>query len=71
MRTLSTGKPSTLKTYYDIAIALFGKNSKLAQFFADKAAEQGWDQEVMQAESQIMYLILELGLKGAQDDQPR
>lgn len=41
VRTISTGKPSTLKTYYDIAVALFGEGSKPAEFLADKAAEQG------------------------------
>lgn len=57
MITLSTGQPSTLGSYYDNCCAVFGSDSKPARFFADKIAEQGRDMEVVQAESQVMYLI--------------
>lgn len=68
VRTISTGKPSTLKTYYDIAVALFGEGSKPAEFLADKAAEQGWDEEVVADERQMIYLI---GTMGTSADNER
>ena len=61
MRTISTGQPSTLKTYYDIAVALFGDGSKPAGFLADKATDQGWDAEVVADERQMLYLITSMG----------
>ena len=61
MRTISTGQPSTLKTYYDMTVALFGENSKPARFLADKALEQGWDEEVFADERQMLHLIMSMG----------
>ena len=41
MRTISTGEPSTLKTYRNIALALsFGnENTEVVKFFDDKIAK--------------------------------
>ena len=63
MRTISTGEPSTLKTYYDIAVALFGESSKPARFLSDKAEKQGWDKEVIADEAQMIYLIGTMGIE--------
>lgn len=55
---ISTGEPSTLGTYRKIALALSGdENSKAVQFFDKKIAEQGEDEAVIAAESQVLYLI--------------
>lgn len=57
--SISTGEPSTLGTYRKIALALSGNDetSKAVQFFDKKIAEQGEGMEVIQAESQVLYLI--------------
>lgn len=58
MQTLSTGQPSTLGAYHDLCKAMFGEDSKATKFFADKIEAQGRDMEVVQVESQMMYLIM-------------
>lgn len=60
--TISTGEPSTLKTYRKIALTLSmgDKSSKAVKFFDEKIAEQGEDEVVIQAESQVMYLIAKM-----------
>ena len=57
--TISTGEPSTLKTYRKIALVLSGgdETSKAVRFFDNKIDDQGEDEVVIQAESQMMYLI--------------
>lgn len=59
MRTLSTGQPSTLGSYYDNCKMLFGDDSPATKYFAQKISESpdGADEEVIAAESQMMYLI--------------
>ena len=55
---ISTGEPSTLKTYRKIALALSGDvNSPAVKFFDKKIAEQGEDEIVIASESQVLYLI--------------
>lgn len=54
---LSTGQPSTLGSYYDLCLAFFGRDSKPTEFFAEKIAEQGRDEVVIQPESQMMFLV--------------
>ena len=60
--TISTGEPSTLKTYRKIALVLSGgdETSKAVKFFDDKIAVQGEDEVMIQAESQMMYLIMNM-----------
>ena len=63
MRTISTGEPSNLETYRNIALALTGnKNSKAVKFFDKKIKESPnkEKEEVIADERQMMYLILTL-----------
>lgn len=64
MRTLSTGEPSTLKTYRDIAVILSdGKeDTEVVKFFDDKIAKsrKGENTEVIADESQMMLLIMQI-----------
>jgi hypothetical protein len=60
IRKLSTGQPSTLGSYLDNCTA-FGLK-KAATYFGDLIAKapKGRDEEVIAAESQVLYLIGEL-----------
>ena len=63
MKTISTGEPSNLETYRNIALALTGnKNSKAVKFFDKKIQESPnkEKEEVIADERQMMYLILTL-----------
>lgn len=63
MRTISTGEPSNLETYRNIALALTGnENSKAVKFFDKKIKESPnkEKEEVIADERQMMYLILTL-----------
>lgn len=59
MRTISTGQPSTLKTYREIALIMssFDEDSAAVKFFDEKIAEQGENEEVIQDERQMLLLI--------------
>lgn len=59
MMTLSTGMPSTLGSYLDLCDIFFGLDSKQSQFILEKIKESpnGKDEEVIAAESQMMYLL--------------
>jgi hypothetical protein len=70
--TISTGEPSTLKTYRRIAEALTGPGSKAVQFLDQKIRDQGEEAEVIQHESQMLILIMQLSLddlKAAAEDE--
>ncbi len=56
---ISTGEPSTLGTYRKIAAVLAGEDSRAVRFFDEKIANapHGADEEVIAAESQVLYLI--------------
>ena len=62
MKTLSTGMPSTLKSYKQLTAIFFGKGSPQAEFIDTKIAESpnGEDEEVIAAESQVLYLLASL-----------
>jgi len=70
MDKISTGEDSTLGTYKKMAVALFGEDSKIAKFFNDKIAESpnGENEEVIQHESQMLYLIMHMGLKEQEEE---
>jgi hypothetical protein len=57
---ISTGEPSTLGTYRKLAAALTGEDSPATQMLDEKIKEQGEDMEVIQDESQMMFLILQM-----------
>lgn len=59
---LSTGQPSTLGSYRDNCIAMFGADSAPAKFFIQKieSSPNGELEEVIAEESQLMGLIAEL-----------
>lgn len=60
--TISTGEPSTLGTYRKISALLTGEDSLATKMLDDKIKELGKDMEVIQAESQMIYLIMQMGL---------
>lgn len=57
---ISTGEPSTLGTYRKLAAALTGEDSPATKMLDEKIKEQGEDMEVIQDESQMMFLILQM-----------
>lgn len=60
---ISTGEPSNLKTYREIALALSGdENSKAVKFFDNKikTSPNGENEEVIAPESQVIYLIMNM-----------
>lgn len=59
---ISTGEPSTLKTYRAIAAALTGEQSDAVKFFDEKIKDQGPDERVIATESQVIYLIMSMAV---------
>jgi hypothetical protein len=59
MNMLSTGMPSTLKSYKTLCNLFFGPDSEQAAFIAKKISESpnGEDEEVIADESQMLYLL--------------
>ena len=57
MKILSTGQPSTLGNYLELAIAVFGEESGGVEFLRDKIKKQGENEEVLADEGQMLYLI--------------
>lgn len=60
--TISTGEPSTLKTYRKISAALTGEDSPATKMLDEKIREEGEDTEVIPHESQMLFLIVQMGL---------
>ena len=63
MKTISTGEPSNLETYRNIALALTGnENSKAVKFFDKKIQESPnkEKEEVIADEREVIHLILTL-----------
>lgn len=58
--SLSSGHPNTLGGYRDLSVILFGERSDAVKFLDEKIAEQGRDSEVIQAESQMIYLLAQI-----------
>lgn len=61
MKTISTGEPSTLKTYRKMAAVLTGEDSPATKMLDEKIKDQGEDAEVIQDESQMLMLIVQMG----------
>lgn len=60
---ISTGQPSTLKTYREIAFALGGFKDNKATSFLDekiKTAKEGENAEVIQEEGQMIMLLINI-----------
>lgn len=59
MKTLSTGHPSTLGSYMALSIAVYGDDSPALDFLRRriKEAPNGKDEEVVQPESQMLWLL--------------
>ena len=55
---LSTGDKATLGNYRKLCKAV--GFDKAAKFFEDKIRDEGEDSEVIQCESQMMYLIMSI-----------
>lgn len=67
--TISTGQPSTLRTYRKLAAVLTGEDSPATKFMDERIADEGEDAEVIQHESQMLYLIMQLGLSDTGQDK--
>lgn len=65
---LSTGQPSTLKSYRELAVAFFGEVSEPTRFIDQHIADDpdGEDGVVIQHESQMIYLFASM----IQKDKP-
>jgi hypothetical protein len=59
MKKLSTGAPSTLGSYRKLCLVFFGPDSAPVRYFDEQIAKspEGYDEEVIADESQMMYLI--------------
>jgi hypothetical protein len=57
---ISTGESSTLGTYRKISAVLTGENSPATKMLDDRIAKEGEDAEVIAAESQMIYLIVNM-----------
>ncbi len=66
MTTISTGQLSTLKTYRKLASVLFPKALPMLDA---RIEEFGEDEEVIQHETQMMYLFGQIEFQGA-PEQP-
>lgn len=60
--TLSTGQPSTLRTWVDLSTTVFGADSPATKFLLDKMAEQGEDEAVLAPETQLLQALMALHL---------
>jgi len=72
VKLISTGQPSTLKTYRQIAKLLSqDENSKVIKFFDKKIKESpnGENEEVITDESQMMLLIAHMAFDNIQSKE--
>ena len=60
MKKLSTGDNSTLGNYRKLASVIFGEKSTAVKFLDKKIEEQGENEEVIQDETQMIYLLANL-----------
>ena len=70
MKTISTGEPSNLETYRNIALALTGNENSKAVKFIDKKIQESPNkekEEVIADEREVIHLILTL-IKEELDD---
>lgn len=56
--TLSTGEPSTLKTWRAMCALLFGEDSAPVRYWDKKIAEQGENEAVVADEGQVLHLMI-------------
>jgi hypothetical protein len=65
MKKLSDGKDSTLGNYKALAISLFGQESEAVKLLDDKIKDspEGENEEVLADESQMFFLLANLGFK--------
>ena len=62
MQTLSTGQPSTLKAYREMAQVIFPKALPMLD---ERIEKYGEDEEVIQHETQMLYLFAQIQFEGA------
>ncbi len=64
MKNISTGEPSTLKTYRNIALVIggFDENNEAVKFIDSKIIESpnGENEEVIADENQMLYLLIQM-----------
>lgn len=62
-------KKQTLKYHYDISKIVFGESSEAVKFLEEKAKESpnGFDEEVVANEGQVVHLLMSLHFKGAEE----
>jgi len=66
MNNLSVGLPSTLGSYLKLTVLVFGPESPAVTYLKEQIAEApaGEEEEVLAAESQMLYVISEIHSKG-------
>ncbi len=66
MNKLSTGADSTLGNWIDLCLVSFGKESKATKFLEAKMknSPNGKEEEVLADESQLLYALMQIHLKG-------
>lgn len=64
MQKLSTGGDATLGNYRKLTAAAFGEDSPAVKFLDDKIKEQGEDEEVIQDEGQMVFLLANIHFNG-------
>ncbi len=69
MMKLSTGQDSTLASYLQLCLAIFGADSPQVEFIMSKirTSPNGAHEEVIAAESQMMYLLVNLPPEGQEE----
>jgi hypothetical protein len=63
---MSTGVPSTLGNWYGLCQAFFGEESEATKFIKEKLDTQGWDEEVLADEGQLLYALVQIDKKGSE-----
>ena len=61
--TISTGEPSTLKTYRKMSAILTGEDSAATKMLDEKIKDQGENEIVITDEGQMLFLIINMGLR--------
>ena len=63
---LTTGQPSTLGSYLDLCIMVYGPDSAATKFIEAKIKDSrlGRNEEVIADESQMVYLLTDLHVNG-------
>lgn len=73
MNKLSTGQPANLRSYKAIALLLFGEDSGAVKYLDEliQQSPNGDEEEVIQEESQMVYLLGRLHIDGYEKEESK